>query len=137
MLQIDNVQTLVLNSLYWDLAVPPHMVNVEVENGFVTLHGEVERTYQRSCAEEDVRRVPGVIGVTNEIVVRAAVQRRFSAGSMLYEKDNFQYRPAKPSAANVNFVFPGGPLGAGWVLVVCGPHGVRPRRLASDRVSTN
>ena len=29
MLQIDDVQALVLNALYWDLAVPPHKVRVE------------------------------------------------------------------------------------------------------------
>ena len=39
MLQIDDVQALVLNALYWDLAVPPHMVRVEVENGWVTMSG--------------------------------------------------------------------------------------------------
>ena len=47
MLQIDNVQALVLNALYWDLAVPPHMVRVQVENGWVTLSGTVDRPYQR------------------------------------------------------------------------------------------
>jgi hypothetical protein len=31
----------------------------------------VERAYQKSCAEDDVRRVPGVMGVTNEITVGA------------------------------------------------------------------
>ena len=33
----EEVQTKVLNSLYWDLAVPPHRVKVEVENGWVTI----------------------------------------------------------------------------------------------------
>ena len=34
--------------------------------------GAVERAYQRSCAEAIVRRVLGVIGVGNEVAVRAA-----------------------------------------------------------------
>jgi len=67
MVQIDDVQGLVLNALYWDLAVPPHTVRVEVENGWVTLSGTVDRPYQRACAESDARRVPGVVGVTNQI----------------------------------------------------------------------
>ena len=46
MLQIDSVQALVLNALHWDLAVPPHMVKVEVENGWVTMSGTVDRSYQ-------------------------------------------------------------------------------------------
>jgi len=67
MLQIDDVQALVLNALYWDLAVPPHRVRIEVENGWVTMSGMVDRPYQRACAESDARRVPGVAGVTNQI----------------------------------------------------------------------
>lgn len=34
----------------------------------MTVRGFVEREYQKSCAEATVRRVPGVIGVNNEIV---------------------------------------------------------------------
>jgi len=68
MLQIDAVQALVLNALYWDLAVPPHRVRVEVENGWVTMSGTVDRPYQRACAESDARRVPGIVGVTNQIL---------------------------------------------------------------------
>jgi len=67
MLQIDNVQASVLNALQWDLAVPPHTVKVEVENGWVTISGTVDRSYQRACAESDARRIPGVAGVTNQI----------------------------------------------------------------------
>ena len=66
-----NIYAEVANSLYWDLAIPPYRVTVEEDRGVVTLHGVVERAYQRSCAEEDVRRVPGVIGVRNEITVAA------------------------------------------------------------------
>ena len=67
MSQGDDVKTEVLNALYWDLAVPPHRVKVEVENGWVTMSGMVDRPYQRTCAESDARRVPGVTGVTNQI----------------------------------------------------------------------
>ena len=62
----------VANALYWDLAIPRYRVNAEVDHGLVTLQGVVERPYQKSCAEAIVRRVPGVIGVRNEIAVRAA-----------------------------------------------------------------
>ncbi len=62
----------VANALYWDLAIPRYRVTAEVDHGLVTLQGVVERAYQKSCAEADVRRVKGVIGVRNEIAVRAA-----------------------------------------------------------------
>jgi osmotically-inducible protein OsmY len=65
--QSEDVRARVLNALYWDLAVPRHRLNVDVENGWVTVSGMVDRPYQRTCAEADARSVPGVVGVTNQI----------------------------------------------------------------------
>ncbi|MGO9418003.1 BON domain-containing protein [Roseiarcus sp.] len=65
----DDVQLHVLNALHWDLAVPRNRVAVLVENGWVTMSGDVDLPYQRQCAESDVRRVPGVVGVINHIRV--------------------------------------------------------------------
>ena len=70
--QSVDVQTMVLNALHWDLAVPRHRLKVEVENGWVTMSGVVDRPYERTCAESDARRVPGVAGVTNQIRVTPA-----------------------------------------------------------------
>jgi len=67
-----DIRTQVVHALHWDLAIPRHAVSASVDHGWVTLQGIVERAYQKSCAEADVRRVPGVAGVRNEIVVRAA-----------------------------------------------------------------
>jgi hyperosmotically inducible protein len=68
---LGDVSGEVLNSLYWDLALPRDRVHAQCEKGWVTLTGEVERAYQRSSAEADVLRVRGVIGVTNAIIVAA------------------------------------------------------------------
>jgi osmotically-inducible protein OsmY len=65
----ERVAVEVLNALFWDFAVPHDRVSAKCEKGWVTLTGEVERQYQRSCAEADVRRTPGVAGVTNRIRV--------------------------------------------------------------------
>jgi len=65
-----DIQVEVANALHWDLAIPRHRVTAKVDGGWVTLQGVVERSYQRSCAEADVRRVPGVTGIKNEIAVR-------------------------------------------------------------------
>ena len=46
-------------------------MTAEVTGDLVTLHGVVERAYQKSCAEATVR-VPGVTGVRIEVAVRAA-----------------------------------------------------------------
>ena len=80
MSQSDDVQTEVLNALHWDLAVPPHRVKVEVENGWVTMSGIVDRPYQRECAKSDARRVPGVVAVNNQIRLARAKTEREGAG---------------------------------------------------------
>jgi len=65
-----EIQERVLNELHWDLAIPRDRLRVTFHNSYVILSGEVEWPYQKSCAEADVRRVPGVMGVANEIAVR-------------------------------------------------------------------
>jgi osmotically-inducible protein OsmY len=66
-LQSEDMRVRVLNALYWDLAVPRDRLDVDVENGWVTVSGLVDLPYQRSCAELDAKSVPGVVGVTNRI----------------------------------------------------------------------
>ena len=66
-LQSEDVRMGVLNALHWDLAIPRDRLNVDVENGWVTVSGLVDLPYQRSCAESDAKSVPGVVGVTNRI----------------------------------------------------------------------
>ena len=62
----------ITNALFWDYAVPRNRVTANiVEGGWVILRGEVAVAYQKSCAEADVRRLNGVLGVRNEIAVRA------------------------------------------------------------------
>jgi len=70
----DDVAAKVLNALYWDLAVPSDRVSAKCERGWVTLTGEVGRPYQKSSAEADVRKVRGVVGVTNQIRVGSTVK---------------------------------------------------------------
>jgi osmotically-inducible protein OsmY len=65
----DDMRARVLNALHWDLAVPRDRLNVDVENGWVTVSGTVDLPYQKTCAESDARNVPGVVGVTNLIRV--------------------------------------------------------------------
>ena len=75
-LQSEDVRACVLNALYWDLAVPRDRLNVDVENGWVTVSGMVDLPYQRSCAESDAKSVPGVVGVINLIRLADMTQSR-------------------------------------------------------------
>ncbi len=74
----DDVRMRVLNALHWDLAVPRYRLKVEVENGWVTMSGQVDRPYQRSSAEFDARNVPGVVGVINHIQLASSERERTS-----------------------------------------------------------
>jgi BON domain len=68
-------QERVLNELYFECAIPRDRLTVRFQNRHVTLSGEVEWPYQKSCAEAAVRRVPGVTGIANEIAVLRTVAR--------------------------------------------------------------
>ena len=58
------------NKLDWNLTVPRGAVSVKVDNGWITLKGEVPFDYQRRAAERVVRDLPGVKGVSNLISLK-------------------------------------------------------------------
>ena len=70
----DEIAARAARILNWDVAVPHHRISVKVEHGIVTLGGEVEWHYQRAEAEYDVRKLGGVRGVVNDIVVMPNVR---------------------------------------------------------------
>lgn len=47
---------------------------MKVQNGWITLSGNVEWQYQKLGAEQAVRKLSGVVGVTNFIAVSPAAQ---------------------------------------------------------------
>jgi osmotically-inducible protein OsmY len=49
--------------------VPANAVEVQVQDGWLTLSGTVDWHYERAAAEDDVRKLAGVVGVTNNIVI--------------------------------------------------------------------
>ena len=61
------------NAVAWDSAVPAKAVQVAVKQGWVTLTGNVEWRFQRDAAEDAVRRLYGVKGVTNSILLNPRV----------------------------------------------------------------
>jgi osmotically-inducible protein OsmY len=81
-LQSEDVRLSVLNALHWDLAVPRDRLNVDVENGWVTVSGMVDLPYQKTCAESDARSVPGVVGVTNLIRLAEAETTKARRGGL-------------------------------------------------------
>jgi osmotically-inducible protein OsmY len=55
------------------VSLPADKIKVTVKNGWVTLEGTVDWQYQKMTAESAVKKLRGVIGVTNNIEVRPQV----------------------------------------------------------------
>jgi osmotically-inducible protein OsmY len=82
------------NALSWAAYLPQDAVSARVDGGWVTLDGTVRQGFQRQNAEDAVRYMKGVRGLTNAIAVvsrstpaggikadvEAALARRFDAG---------------------------------------------------------
>lgn len=70
----DELAKRALNSIGWNVSIPGDKVQVKVQQGWVTLSGEVSWNFQRAAAESAVRRLSGVKGVANLIKLDAGVQ---------------------------------------------------------------
>jgi len=63
----------VLNALKWHSAVQEEKIKIKVENGNVTLNGEVEWEYQRTSAKSAIENLAGVRSVFNLVSVKPKV----------------------------------------------------------------
>ena len=57
------------NALHWN-AIVPDDVKVTVENGWLTLTGKTEWSFQKQAAQSAVRMLTGVTGVSNQVEVK-------------------------------------------------------------------
>jgi osmotically-inducible protein OsmY len=94
----------VLSAIDWNVAVPKGSVKVTVANGWVTLDGIVEWMYQKRAAEDSVRSLNGVRGITNNVVVRPRVQ----AGEVKHKIEAALRRNAELDAQNISVQTNGG-----------------------------
>ncbi len=60
-----------LNALKWDWQVPHDTIKVKIEEGWVTLTGEVRWNYQKDAAKKAVSSLHHIKGVINDIVVHS------------------------------------------------------------------
>jgi osmotically-inducible protein OsmY len=70
----SDVARAAVTALEWNTSVPHDRITVTVRNGWVTLDGSVDWPYQKTAAEEAVRPLMGVKGVTNTLVVQPKVE---------------------------------------------------------------
>ena len=69
-----DIAAAALYALEWDANVPLDRIKVAVSNGWVTLDGDVDWQYQKQDAEQAVRHLTGVRGITNRITVKSPLK---------------------------------------------------------------
>lgn len=63
-----------LNALKWNSSVPEELIKVTVDHGWITLEGALDWKYQKDAAENAVRDLTGVKGVTSLLTVKPRIQ---------------------------------------------------------------
>jgi len=70
----------ILNAYKWNWEIPDDKVKVKVEDGWITLEGQLEWNFQRETAQNLVNIQAGVKGVTNNISIKSethdAIERK-------------------------------------------------------------
>jgi osmotically-inducible protein OsmY len=61
----------IINAFKWNWKIPENKIKVKVEKGWVTLDGTLSWDYQRQAAYHAVKKLSGVTGVLNNMVVKS------------------------------------------------------------------
>ncbi|MDR3416775.1 MAG: BON domain-containing protein [Nevskia sp.] len=69
----DEIAARAVQILRWALHLPENDLQITVENGLITLFGEVSWGYQRRQAAECMHQLGGVVGVENRITIKPQV----------------------------------------------------------------
>ncbi len=69
----EDIARSATNVLNWNVWVPSNRVKVMVQNGWITLTGDVDWSSEKEQAENAVRHLIGVVGVTNSITIKPPV----------------------------------------------------------------
>ena len=69
----SDIARAIAHVLEWNTQIPEGQVHARVQAGWVMLEGEVDWDYQRHEVERMVRNVRGVVGITNNILIKPRV----------------------------------------------------------------
>lgn len=70
----EEVAVEILAAFKNNYSVPEEKIDIEVKNGWVTLSGQLPWNYQRVAAENAVKHLAGVKGVSNKITIKSEIQ---------------------------------------------------------------
>jgi osmotically-inducible protein OsmY len=100
----DEIAKRALAILDWDMTIPHDKIQLKVQRGWVTLSGQVDWYYQKLAAETAVRKLSGVVGVNNTIVIRP----RVDAANIKHRIEDALKRNAEVEAKDINVGVAGG-----------------------------
>lgn len=66
----DQIARRAIDIINWDVEIPDGVIKVSVHDGWVTLTGDVEWQFEKFAAESSVRRLSGVRGIINNIMIK-------------------------------------------------------------------
>ncbi len=69
----EDIAAAAVARLAWDSTLPKDAVKITVQDGWLTLTGEVGWRFEHDAAAQDVRRLWGVVGVSNHITIKPRV----------------------------------------------------------------
>jgi osmotically-inducible protein OsmY len=69
----EEIAASAVDRLAWDVSVPRDSVKIRVENGWVTMTGQVDWNFQKDAANQDLRRLFGVVGISDHITIKPRV----------------------------------------------------------------
>lgn len=100
----DEIAERAFKIIAWDTTIPTDRIQVRVENGWATLRGTVDWDFQRQAAADAVRKLSGVVGLTNELTLGQSV----SASDIKQRIESAFRRAAELEAAHIRVGVLGG-----------------------------
>jgi osmotically-inducible protein OsmY len=99
----DELAARCVDVIRWSAATPDDRIRVKVQQGWVSLEGEVQWQYQKLDAERAVRKLEGVTGIYNMLVV----QPRLTADDIKQAIEQALQRNAELDAAHIRVAVDG------------------------------
>lgn len=100
----DEIASRAVDRLAWDVMVPDDRIQVRVEDGRITLTGEVDWQFEREAAERAVRNLPGVLGFNDQV----RLKHRTDVGDIRARITTALDRQANLDAGRVQIAVEGG-----------------------------
>jgi osmotically-inducible protein OsmY len=93
----DDIARRALDVLDLNVLIPPKAIQVKVQQGWLTLEGEVQWDYQRTAAVADLRKLRGVTGISNNITLKLMA----TVGDVAHRIEQALERDARVEASNI------------------------------------